>query len=104
KPGTPGALVATEWTTPDIWLRRTFPFDGKPLQRPQLCVHHDEDAEISINGVSVLKTTGYTVDYEFFPLTQPNLLRQGTNTIAIHCRQTRGGQYIDAGIVDLRQP
>jgi hypothetical protein len=29
-------------------------------------------------------------------------LRTGTNTMAIHVRQERGGQFIDAGIVDIR--
>ena len=30
-------------------------------------------------------------------------LRPGKNTIAVHCHQYRGGQYIDVGIVDVKE-
>ena len=102
--GTPGTVVRTEWKTPDIWIRRTFELSDKhPPDRLQLSMHHDEDAEVYLNGVLAQKMQGYTVDYQMFEIRREAraALRPGKNTIAIHCKQTCGGQYIDAGIVEL---
>ncbi len=100
--GTPGARVQTAWTTPEIWLRRTFALAGVPAAGdPQLAIHHDEDAEVFLNGRAAAALSGYTTDYVLVPL-EPAAraaLVPGSNTLAIHCRQSRGGQYIDAGLV-----
>jgi hypothetical protein len=100
---TPGAVVRTEWKTPDIWIRRTFELKDTKLNQPQLSIHHDEDAEVYINGRLVAELKGYTTSYVQMPLDEQaqKSLKAGTNCIAIHCRQTAGGQYIDAGIVDV---
>jgi hypothetical protein len=97
--GTPGSVVRTEWNTPDIWLRREINFDSSPLRNLMLTVHHDEDFELYINGILAAKAAGYTSDYEEIPLSATALkaLKSGRNVIAIHCHQTGGGQYIDAG-------
>ena len=69
-----------------------------------LRVHHDEDAEVYLNGQRVRQMQGYSTGYRDVPLTleAAGLLRKGQNVIAVHCRQTDGGQYIDVGLIELR--
>ncbi len=104
--GTPGAVVRTTWKTENIWLRREFTLDTAQLSELLLYVHHDEDAEIYINGVLAASPRGYTTAYEELPISDEarQAIRKGRNIIAIHCRQTNGGQYIDAGMVRLVPP
>ncbi|MFM9994486.1 MAG: glycoside hydrolase family 2 protein [Phycisphaerales bacterium] len=101
--GTPGAVVGTEWNTPEIWVRRGCDLAAKPTGEAALLIHHDEDAEVYLNGVLAAKVTGYTTGYTIVPIQAEAAatLKAGANTLAIHCRQTRGGQYIDAGIVQM---
>ncbi len=98
---TPGVVARTEWKSPDIWLRRSFDLKDKPEGEVLLRVHHDEDAEIYINGILAAKQGGYTTSYVEVAISDEarKSLKAGANTIAIHCHQTRGGQYIDAGFV-----
>jgi hypothetical protein len=102
-PKTPGAVVRTPWKTADIWLRREFELAELPAGKVALLLHHDEDAEVFINGVPAAQTTGYLSDYETFDLAPAAAatLKTGKNLIAIHCHQATGGQYIDAGLVRL---
>ena len=99
--GTPGSIIGTVWKTNDIWLRREVTID-KPLKSPQLVVHHDDDAEVYINGVLAVTLPDYVGDYENLDLKPESLkaLKQGKNIIAVHCHQKSGGQFIDVGIVD----
>ena len=103
--GTPGAIVRTEWATPDIWLRREVQLPEKAATDGlHLRMHHDEDATIYINGVQAVRVSGYTTGYLLFPITREAIaaLRPGRNLIAVHCKQTGGGQYVDLGIVRVR--
>ena len=100
---TPGAVVRTTWNTSDIWLRRTF--DPGALTTQQLSnlvwnIHHDENVEVYLNGVLAFSAAGYTSAYNHFPFndTAKAALLSGANTLAVHCHQTTGGQYIDVGI------
>lgn len=97
----PGAIVHTEWNTSDIWLRRRFNFAELP-SRPALLVHHDDDAKIHLNGSLIASLQGYTRNYQIIPLAEKDagLLKMENNLLAIHCRQTVGGQYIDAHVID----
>jgi hypothetical protein len=101
--GTPGAVVRTEWKTANIWVRRSFELKELPKGEVFLRMHHDEDAEVYINGVLAVKAGGWTSEYNEFPLTAEGrkALKSGTNVIAIHVLQKTGGQYIDAGLVEV---
>ena len=101
--GTPGAVVRTEWKSSDIWLRRTFELEDKKLNRPHLVIHHDEDAEVYINGRLVAKLDGYTTNYAQVPIDKKasKALKVGRNCLAVHCHQSTGGQYIDVGLTDV---
>jgi beta-galactosidase len=101
KQGTPGARIGTKWSTPAIWLRKTFTLHSVPKQ-PALLIHHDEDAEVFLNGRQVANLEGFSKQYEVHSLSAEasKALAVGRNVLAIHCRQTRGGQYIDAHLVE----
>ncbi|HWX21991.1 MAG TPA: DUF4965 domain-containing protein [Candidatus Binatia bacterium] len=102
--GTPGGVVRTEWKTADIWMRREFTLPEGRWSDLQLRIHHDEDAEVYLNGVLATKVAGYITDYDAVPIrSQARLaLRPGKNVFAVHCHQTKGGQYIDLGLVDAK--
>lgn len=102
---TPGASVRTEWNTPAIWIRREFEVPAGKLSDVRLMLHHDEDAEVYINGVLAAKVTGYTSEYEEIEVSKEAkaTMKPGKNVLAIHCRQTGGGQYIDAGILAVKE-
>lgn len=94
---TPGAVARTPWTTSEIWIRRTFELSEPLPARAALRMHHDEDAEVYLNGQRVAAPAGYTTAYEVTEI-RADALRAGQNVLAIRCRQTMGGQYIDAGL------
>ena len=95
----------TSWSSSDIWIRRSFTinnFDADRMRDLRLWLFHDEDAEIYINDKLALKVTGYNTKYEQWPLLPEALqalkLDGTSNVIAIHCKQTTGGQFIDCGL------
>jgi Glycosyl hydrolases family 2, sugar binding domain/Glycosyl hydrolases family 2/Glycosyl hydrolases family 2, TIM barrel domain len=99
--GTPALCLNTSWNTSDIWLRRDFDLKQENISGIELQVFHDEDVEVYLNGVLALKLPGYITDYDEFPISNEALatLHAGQNRIAVHCRQTVGGQGVDVGLV-----
>jgi len=100
-----GRHPRTEWTGAQIWLRRTFDVPQGSDHRPTLVLsmHHDEDVEVYLNGVLAAKVPGYNAAYERFEIRPAarNALKPTGNVMAVHCRQTGGGQYIDVGLDGL---
>ena len=107
-PGTFGAVVGTVWDTPEIWLRRDFDLAALPAADARLALvwHHDEDVEVWLNGMRLAGAPGFITDYEVEPLDTATVraaLRVGRNVLAVHCRQVDGGQFVDVGVVELRE-
>jgi Domain of unknown function (DUF5127)/Domain of unknown function (DUF4965)/Domain of unknown function (DUF1793)/Domain of unknown function (DUF4964) len=104
-PGTPGAVVGTRWETPDIWLRRAVTLPASlEASRLQFLAYHDEDVEIYVNGVLAVRKGGFLTTYdpvEIIPAALA-LLQPGAKVmLAVHCHQTRGGQGVDVGLVEV---
>lgn len=103
--GTPRAVVRTTWSSPDVWIRREFDLPATDVASLVLLGHHDEDAEVYLNGVLAAKAAGHVSEYEEMPISDAAraTLRPGKkNLIAVHCHQTRGGQYIDVGLGEVK--
>ncbi|MBN1344097.1 MAG: hypothetical protein JXQ73_15535 [Phycisphaerae bacterium] len=99
--GTPGARIGTAWETSAIWLRKTFELPGDPVGRAAILrFHHDEDITVYLNGHDILRRKGYRTDYttETLSAEVAGYLRKGKNLLAVRCRQTGGGQFVDFGL------
>jgi hypothetical protein len=99
--GTPGAVIGTEWNSSDIWLRRTVEIpeiEGEPW----LEIHHDEDAKVYLDGNLIADLEGYSSGYFKISL-KGHEIRSGTALLAVHCKQTSGGQFIDCGLVEVKR-
>ena len=98
---TPNARVGTLWDTRQIWLRRSFEVAERPRGELYLLLHHDEDTLVYINGLLAGHAEWYNTDFDTIPVAAAAAatVKPGPNTIAVHCRQTYGGQYVDVGLV-----
>lgn len=106
KPGTPGARVFTKWDRREIWLRKAFTVeDADKVSAGLLTYHHDEDVEVYLNGRRILAKSGYVKTYQAELLGKEALrhLTSGRNVLAVYCRQTTGGQFIDVGLSLLKE-
>ncbi|MGE4550952.1 MAG: PSD1 and planctomycete cytochrome C domain-containing protein, partial [Opitutales bacterium] len=102
--GTTGAIVRTEWRNPEIWLRTSFRLATIPSNL-SLNVHHDEDVKIYLNGKLIKELPGHVGKYETHDVSREaaDVLQTGKNVIAVHCRQTGGGQFVDLGVASSDQ-
>lgn len=99
---TPGSIVNTEWAGKEIYLRREFELDEAPTGDLWLSIHHDDEAEVYINGQRVAEFDKWTKNYMLWPLDEKaaKALKTGRNVIAVHCRQDAGNQFIDVGVIE----
>lgn len=95
--------VGTRWETPYIYLRRYINFDGltkEEISKLEVQIFHDEDCVVYINGVKALELEGFVNSYKVVPISDAAraTIKPGQpNLIAVSCKQTTGGQFIDLG-------
>jgi hypothetical protein len=60
---------------------------------------------IYLNGVLAARTSGFTTDYDVVDIRSNarSALKPGKNLLAVSCRQTGGGQYIDVGLARFKE-
>jgi len=93
--------IKTPWSTRDIWLRQEFACDRAAFGRAMLVTHYDNGTEVYVNGKLVWKGEGWNDQYDGFDVTKAlkAALKPGKNTIAVHCHQDEGGQFIDVALL-----
>jgi hypothetical protein len=93
--------IKTPWRTKDIWLRQEFACDRTAFGRAMLVTHYDNGTEVYLNGKLVWKGEGWNDQYDGFDVTAAlkAALKEGKNTVAIHCHQDEGGQFIDVALL-----
>ncbi|WP_443946874.1 glutaminase domain-containing protein [Pedobacter sp. AW1-32] len=87
----------TQWLSSDLWLRRTFDLSKTDYKNVNLKITHDDNIEVFLNGAAVYSHKGWTGKFIYVPL--KSALKKGKNVLAIHIKNTAGGQWLDAGLV-----
>jgi hypothetical protein len=100
-------MVKTLWKTRDLWVRRTFIYKkGTPINKLILKLHHDDDAQVYLNGEKINVSSGANGDLLPVEIKDnvADKLKDGENVLAMHCVNTGGGAWLDAGLADEVKP
>ncbi|GAB3027393.1 DUF4965 domain-containing protein [Niabella terrae] len=98
------AYLSTPWKSEQLWVRRVFDWNREDKSRVYLKLNHDDNIEVFLNGVVIYQKTGWVDDYAYIPIPDTALLKKGKNVLAVHVRNTAGGQHLDFGLVQERKP
>lgn len=101
-----GDDAPNKWSTDNIWVRRTFQLKNTDFDKLMLNLHHDDNVEVYINGILAYQAEGWNNAPALVQISDEAraALKKGTNMLAIHCANTRGGAYLDAGLTDEIKP
>ncbi|MEE2772368.1 MAG: DUF4965 domain-containing protein [Bacteroidota bacterium] len=97
---------ATKWESEDLWVRRKFDLKNSNFDDVFLKLHHDDNIVVYLNGEKILEKTGWNDQYDYFPISEEvkSKLKKKDNILAIHIKNTAGGRFLDAGIVEVKKP
>jgi hypothetical protein len=90
------------WTTDDIYVRRTFTLKKDEISDLALNLYHDDNVTVYLNGVLAFRKKGWVSSPQIEKIRPKalNALHKGKNIMAIHCKNTAGGAYLDAGLLE----
>lgn len=94
-----GPNVVTKWTTNDLYYRRKFTVSNLSNHKKYLKLNHDDNVEVYLNGKQIYKRNGWVNQYVYLPI-EDGILKNGENILSIYVKNTAGGRYLDAGIVE----
>jgi hypothetical protein len=90
----------TQWTGKEVWLRRTFEFNGNDINKLFLKLTYRDSTEVYLNGEKMYSVSGRADRFIYVPLNDSKLKR-GRNVLAVHIINTSGGrQWLDLGLAD----
>ncbi len=100
------AMVKTQWLSDDLWVRRTFNVNQTPSGKVFLKLQHDDNVEVFLNGENIYTKKGHTGHFIYIPLDEniSKKLKKGKNLLAVHVKNTGGGAWLDAGLVQEPAP
>ena len=100
--GNTGSGAATAWDTKEIWMRRSLEVIDANPGRLILQLRCDDNAEVYLNGELVHIQTNWLSDYKQIILSgaAKKTLHTGNNVLAIHCTNTGGYAWLDAGLAN----
>ena len=85
-------------------MDRNYPWDHKTGFAPDNQVPGSLVNLGQTGARAKLDVRSLEVRYVFTGSPADGKLKVGTNVIAVHCRHTGGGQYIDLGVIGKRMP
>jgi hypothetical protein len=97
---------SSQWTTHDIWVRRTFTLNDTDFNDLLLNVVHDDGVTVYLNGEKAFNEKGAIGSPKKVKIREQakKTLHKGKNVLAIHCVNTGGLAYLDVGLADKIPP
>jgi len=97
-------VVKTFWKSNDLWVRRSFTLTDNKMDDLYLKLNHDDNIIVYLNGVEIYNTVGWVHKFIYIPIRNASsILKKGKNVLAVHIKNTAGGQHLDFGLVKERK-
>lgn len=92
--------LGTKWTSPSLWLRKTFSA-GKNIGSLALRVAHDGDTKVYLNGTLIYEKQGHDYCIVNLDKKQRTALKEGINLLAVETHKGHS-QFFNVSLFDMR--